>query len=128
MKTNWLSREVAAQGPHLVLCLSPKELADACADVGAPPQDWPQSNATTITIDQPGQDPVCIVVLTIGQDEYTGVEIAGILIHEAVHVWQEYLRSIGENEPSSEMEAYGIQNISYTLMQEFSRRVAKGKE
>lgn len=127
MKPNWLSREVAAKGPHLILCLSPKELAAACADVGAPAQEWPDSNARTITIDRAEHEPVCIVALTVGMDDNTGIQIASILIHEAVHVWQEHIRHIGEDEPSSEMEAYGIQNISYTLMEEFSRRVCTNK-
>jgi len=123
MKTKWLCREVAARGPHLVLCLSPKELATACADVGAPHQEWPSSIAQTITLDWPDRDPVCIVALRAGLGDHTGIQIAGILVHEAVHVWQEYIHHIGEDRPSSEMEAYGIQNISYTLMEEFLRRI-----
>ncbi|WP_342371423.1 hypothetical protein [Acinetobacter sp. D009] len=42
-------------------------------------------------------------------------EIYGLLLHEAVHVWQKVKKLMGENEPSSEFEAYSIQAIAQDL-------------
>lgn len=43
------------------------------------------------------------------------VEIYGLLLHEAVHVWQKVKKLMGEKEPSSEFEAYSIQAIAQDL-------------
>jgi hypothetical protein len=51
------------------------------------------------------------------------VEIAGILVHEAVHIWQEYCDFYGEDKPGREQEAYAIQFIAHELMTEFARKV-----
>ncbi|MFV5376499.1 hypothetical protein [Acinetobacter calcoaceticus] len=43
------------------------------------------------------------------------VEIYGLFLHEAVHVWQKVKKLMGEKEPSSEFEAYSIQAIAQDL-------------
>lgn len=51
------------------------------------------------------------------------VEVAGLLVHEAVHAWQEWCEFYGEREPGREQEAYAIQGLSQELMAEFARRM-----
>jgi hypothetical protein len=65
-------------------------------------------NATILT-----QDGTVTVVVTIGetQDKSDGVNVSSIVLHEAVHVWQELCKKIGESIPSAEFEAYTIQHI-----------------
>ncbi|MCA8017759.1 hypothetical protein [Burkholderia metallica] len=46
----------------------------------------------------------------------TGTQIAGLLVHEAVHVFQRICRALGEESPSPEFEAYSIQRIAQDLM------------
>lgn len=60
----------------------------------------------------------CIVQLgDIG--ERTSIEIHGLLLHEAVHVWQRVKKLMGELEPSVEFEAYSIQRIAQDLFSMF---------
>lgn len=63
-----------------------------------------------------------IVCFPPGPDR-DSIEVAGLLVHEAVHIWQEYLIHIGEKYPGVETEAYAIQRISMGLMSEYSRQV-----
>lgn len=58
---------------------------------------------------------VCLL-LTPGK---TLAQHHALLVHEAAHVWQEECRLIGEKEPSSEMEAYCLQNLAQGLFQAF---------
>jgi len=50
------------------------------------------------------------------------LDICGLLIHEAVHVWQGWCEFYGETNPGDEQEAYAIQSIASELINDFSRR------
>lgn len=81
------------------------------------------ADATTHSLSNPEGELVCVVCLAEYADK-DPVEIAGLLVHEAVHVWQQYCGRIGETAPGREQEAYGIQAIAQDLMDEFRRRVS----
>lgn len=57
----------------------------------------------------------------------TSMQINALLLHEAVHIWQEIRLSIGEKSPSSEFEAYSIQAIAQNLMYAYDD-MKKGKK
>ena len=46
-------------------------------------------------------------------------EAVGILVHESVHVYQSMIDEIQEHKPSSEFEAYSIQQIAQNLISEY---------
>jgi hypothetical protein len=48
---------------------------------------------------------------------------AATIIHEAVHVYQECLRFLGETNPGDEFAAYSIQRISEQLMRSYVAQV-----
>ncbi|UIZ96366.1 hypothetical protein GBN67_08185 [Acinetobacter johnsonii] len=56
----------------------------------------------------------CIVQLGETQDKSL-IAIHGLLLHEAVHIWQRTKYLMGEKEPSIEFEAYSIQRIAQDL-------------
>lgn len=125
MKTRWLDRRIAAPGPYLALCLSEAEFKAATAHLKAG-QDvaWiksPHSQATAHTFD--GAHGLTVVVCLRDWQGRNPVEVAGMLVHEAVHAWQQYADHIGEHQPGVEQEAYAIQSIAQELMAEFARRV-----
>ena len=44
-------------------------------------------------------------------------QIAGLLVHEGVHIWQATREHMGESQPSCEFEAYAIQGIAQELIE-----------
>jgi len=122
----WLDRRIAAPGPFLALCLNEDQLRQACADLNVVVpafirNSW--SHATTHTFEAPS-GLACIVCMR-GHEERMPVEVAGLLVHEAVHIWQQYADRIGESSPGTEQEAYAIQSIAQELMAEFARQIQK---
>ena len=126
MKPTWLDRRVAAPGPYLTLAMSQDEFDAALRrfkmPLGTPYLSSARADATAHFFDNQRGDSVAVVALgdTTGR---SGVEIAGLLVHEAVHVWQEHCESIGETCPAREQAAYGVQSIAQELMAEYARRL-----
>lgn len=56
----------------------------------------------------------CIVQLGDAQGKDL-IVVYGLLLHEAVHIWQRTKQLMGEREPSVEFEAYSIQHIAQDL-------------
>lgn len=125
MKTKWLDRRIARAGPYLTLCLSQEEFDDVLKRLKvkhAAPYVNNRADATAHHLTNDTGEAVTIVCL----GDFEGrspVEVAGMLVHEAVHVWQNYCQDIGEKEPGREQEAYAIQTIAQELMSEFARRM-----
>ena len=126
MKPTWLDRHVAAPGPYLTLVMSQDEFDAALRHfkmpLGTPYLSSARADATTHFFDDQRGDSVAVVALgdTTGR---SGVEIAGLLVHEAVHIWQAHRESIGETHPGQEQEAYAVQSIAQELMSEYARRL-----
>ena len=127
MKTRWLDRRIAAPGPFLALCLSEAEFKAAAKHLKAGQElAWMKnehSHATAHTFD--GRHGLTVVVCLQDWQGRNPVEVAGLLVHEAVHAWQSYADHIGERSPGIEQEAYAIQSIAQELMAEFARRVGQ---
>lgn len=126
MKPRWLDRRIAAPGPYLTLCLSEEEYDAALAHLKCkhygPWISTPQASATTHHLNNPDGNLCCIVCLEDPSGR-TPIEIAGLLVHEAVHIWQEYCLFYGEKSPGMEQEAYAVQSIAQELMAEYARRI-----
>ena len=124
MKTRWLDRRIAAPGPYLTLCLSESEFRETLRRLKpASIPRWTESDATTHHFEREDGNTCCVVCLR-DHAKHSAVEVAGLLVHEAVHVWQQYCADIGEQRPGDEQEAYAVQSIAQELMAEFARRIA----
>lgn len=129
MKTVWLDREMIT-GPYVALVLSEKDFLKAmkhCKVSKADAGPWiktESADATVHFLDAPDGGMACIVALRT-KKKTTADQIAGILVHESVHIWQRFKRRIGENEPSDEFEAYSIQTISQRLIAAYSTQKAQ---
>lgn len=83
--------------------------ADAYCDDGALAQTYHYRDAG-----------VCLVCLKEGL-ALSDIEVFGLLVHEAVHVWQFHCEWIGEEKPGNETEAYAIQKIATELIKAYSK-------
>ena len=126
MKPTWLDRRVAAPGPYLTLVTSQDEfdavLRHCKMPLGTPYLSSARADATAHFFDNQRGETVAVAALgdVTGR---SGVEIAGLLVHEAVHIWQTYRENIGETHPGREQEAYAVQGIAQELMAEYARRL-----
>ena len=123
-KIKWLDRRVSAPGPYLCLCLSEEEYLSAVKHLRVDsPGPWiktPQANATAHYFQSPHG--FTTIVCMRDHEGRNPVEVAGLLVHEAVHTWQEWCDYYGETTPGREQEAYAVQVISQELMAEYARR------
>jgi len=117
----WLNRDIAARGPYLTLCTTEKLYREAMRKCKV---DYPSpfidgefvGEARYLRLANGERVAVVSITNWEGRDP---IVIAGLLVHEATHVWQQYKRDIGEQVPGDEQEAYAIQILSQTLMDEF---------
>ena len=117
----WLNNALLT-GPYLTLCLDSRDYAAAVAHLkveGAPPFLVSGADASVHFFERAGKLSA-VVCMKVGKHSLS--QIHAMLVHEAVHIWQEYLRGIGETAPGDEIEAYSIQSISQELFSEFKRR------
>jgi hypothetical protein len=80
-------------------------------------EDYPNSDASTMFFVNAVGRHTAIVTLRVTTQ--SGIQIAALLCHEAVHIWQQAREIMGEKTPSSEFEAYSIQRIAQDLMEQY---------
>jgi hypothetical protein len=86
--------------------------------ITAPPK-WTHENKSGVTHHFTCKGKLtCVVCISVPKGTSKG-QVYALLVHEAVHIWQEYCDDIGEKRPSQEFEAYTIQSISQCLMHSF---------
>ncbi len=119
MKPKWLSWHLVPC-PDYALCLTDAQFRAKLKELGVTDDlVFTSKDASTHTFEK-GRDVTCIVTLR-DNPEFSGIQVAAILVHEAVHVWQTVRSMMGEEAPSSEFEAYSIQSIAQGLMGEYAR-------
>jgi len=124
-KPVWLDRRIAKPAPYLILCLSKKELNGITRKLLRTTTSFPSSGAVCNTFSKLDTGELCAVVcVSKSAQQCSSLEITGLLIHEAVHVWQAYAEDMGEQFPAAEQEAYAIQAISQELLFEYERRTS----
>lgn len=88
---------------------------------------YPRSDARCSYFHNKDGDLVVLVTVAEHLDKKLSVaSIAGLIVHEAMHVWRRIRKSIGERKPSSEFEAYAMQTIFMELFSAYVRTRRKG--
>lgn len=130
----YLDRRLTVCALCYCLCFSEEEFHGELKRLNIPRGDWPRfipgthGNASThlldpATVGDRKRPPVAIVCIEGGRlNEYSGSQIAALLCHEAVHIWQAHARRIGAfNDHGDEEEAYAIQGLTQSLLEECAR-------
>lgn len=127
--TKWLDRGIIHSKIHYCFCSSQKEYGKILKSLNI--EDfvvghWLKEGkpATTHFWIAP-ESRVAIVCVDLTKESFARdpITLAGILVHEAVHIWQEICDDMGEDRPPAEFEAYSVQWISQELMWEYARRI-----
>jgi len=118
-------------GSFVCLCITEDDFKRQCKKLKVPAESIPGwinkgANATTHTMENE-EGRLCSIVCIEQRKDFGPEQIIGLLVHEAVHVWQEFSDSIGEEKPSPEFEAYSIQAISQRLVTSY-KELTKSKK
>ena len=128
VKVNWLNRNLLV-GSYLALVTTQAEFDQALRDLDLPVEGDvfvnPGSHATTHTYTDVKGSLASIVGLSMESAvRVDSIDVAALLVHEAVHVWQNLESAAGKMGCfGSEGEAYAIQNISAQLMDAYSKKL-----
>ncbi|MDN8191865.1 hypothetical protein QZK04_17625 [Acinetobacter baumannii] len=102
---------------HMDLLFEDMDKADQFLDMGADAQ---------VSTFSDGAYAIVQIGDTSDKDQ---IQVYGLLLHEAVHIWQIVKRRMGEREPSVEFEAYSIQAIAQDLFEMYeASEVSNGME
>lgn len=127
----WIDRSLI-DGPYTCLCITEKDFQSQLKRLKVPASQWPAwispSGDATTHIMANQENKLCALICIEPDKKQDPNSIVGLLIHEAVHVWQAFCDEIGEDEPSSEFEAYAIQSISQRIIMAYSTLTAKPKK
>ena len=125
----WLDRELTRCSYHYTLCLSQEEFTHLARLNGMdnPPAFVSRNGHATTHFYTPGNPEHPSIAFVCMPHPHpanpTPIQVAALLCHEAVHIWQKHAAYIGSwNDHGDEEEAYAIQNIAQALMEEYARR------
>lgn len=128
MSKVWCRRDLVIAPVHIGLCTTEELMEREFRSLHIPERSWPEkfmnanADATTHKIKCFDGRHCAIVFITPPEFNVTGIGIASLLVHEAVHIWNWSMELIGESDPSDEFSAYGIQAISQELMERFAEQ------
>jgi len=116
----WLDRSLL-QGPRLALVTSERQFQAAMRAISmkdAGPWLLANQHACVHSYDDE-EGVICVVALSLPAcARMSEIDVAALLAHEAVHVWQRVADAIG-GDLGREMEAYAVQNIVANLMRAY---------
>lgn len=125
----WCERTNAVPCPYFGLALTESDYLKAMKRLkvtNPPPWVSANANATAHTLTKDGD--ITVLVCLRPRKNITLEQTHSLLVHEAVHIWQEIRDHIGESKPSSEFEAYTVQWLSQQLFYAYRdlRKVKRG--
>lgn len=124
-KVQWIDRELLRSPVYYCLCTTEKEYLAELKKLNIEyPDRWVKDSSgarTHFLITDEGS--TCAVVCLPLKEDHSILEHEALLVHEAVHIFQEICDTWGEKKPSPEFEAYSIQRISLNLLHQLHKKL-----
>lgn len=114
-KVVWLDR--GWQPAFIGFCPSRKAWRREMKRLGCVGEPYPETPGRCTTFESKGKTCIIVTLCSNAEEIATRLEIAGLLCHEATHVWQKVREAMDERAPSIEFEAYSMQAIFQGLYQ-----------
>lgn len=99
-------------------CPSEKAWKSALKRLGITSEPYPDTDGKCTFLEKNGKDLCAIVTI---KDHSDPTEVIGILVHEAMHIWQAIKENIGEKDPGHEQEAYAMQAMTMELIDAYNK-------
>ena len=129
----WIDRSLVKSPYYIGLCRDEESFRKQLLRLKISPNHWPlwvkpMKDGAMHVFENKEQRKLCLIVCINSKSGDDPNAIVGLLIHEAVHVWQYIKQEIGDDEPSKEFEAYSIQSIAQELIVAYSTMESKKKD
>jgi hypothetical protein len=129
MRAKWLSRTLTGLPLRYTLVTSVELLRKELKRLGIPKHrdvwdDFPTGTKGACVHQFTTDKGSCAAIVCVRTDVEgdTGCDIASRIVHEAMHVWRWAREILGESNPSSEFEAYAMENLTRHLFEEYARQ------
>ena len=130
----WLDRDMVVLPYCYTLCTTQEMFEAEQIRIGVKPEkrvtQFAKDNGARVTYfddsdcKEPLEHTAAIVTIDAGAAARVHpIQVAAMLVHEAVHIVQAGMNALGERAPSDEFEAYTIQRVSQALMFEYVRQL-----
>ncbi|MBC7602789.1 MAG: hypothetical protein H7255_09040 [Ramlibacter sp.] len=130
MKVRWLDRDTVL-APHMTLCLNEQQFLAAAKHCKLKrPDQWLDvaKQKACVHTWEANDKLTCVVCLHPDSIKSDPIDVACMLVHEAVHVFQRLCDSIGEHTPGREFEAYSVERIAEQLMRDFVKQTVPKRD
>ena len=79
---------------------------------------YPLEDGCTTTFEnfKTGESQILVTIKRNDEALKDWLPLVGLITHEAIHIWQSIKKDIGEQNPSSEFEAYYIQSLTQQML------------
>ena len=117
----WIDRSLIESPSCIGLCLSKKDFKAEMKRLKVPnPPKWITDGKDGMThfFSYRGRETAIVCI----KQHNKPIETVGLIIHEAVHIYQYIKQNLNENNPSKEFEAYSIQTIAQRLIDKVGER------
>lgn len=131
MKAVWCDKTLVEAPFDFCLCVCEKQYYRELKRLEIPEDMWSDftlagTRATVHRYTRTKGQPIALVCIRPTREK-TLFQMHAVLVHEAVHLWQWTKELLGEDKPSDEFEAYGIQAMSQRLFYAYEELTKKRK-